>query len=195
MEAIAFPREKHTLHINCMHAIYALYGMPVMTTTFNTPSTISAGLRCRCPRCGEGKLFAGFLTMAKSCDRCGLDFSFADPADGPAFFVMSIVGILVVGVWAWSVVVFQPPMWLQFATVFPATGTSFPICLPFESNRRRTRTTWPSIIRPASPPATRTPSALHAKLAKLSGDAAFVSAEAISFNVAASRIDTAAVST
>ena len=103
-----------------MHAIYALYGMLVMTTTFNTPSTISAGLRCRCPRCGEGKLFAGFLTLAKSCDRCGLDFSFADPADGPAFFVMSIVGILVVGVWAWSVVAFQPPLWLQFATVFPA---------------------------------------------------------------------------
>lgn len=91
-----------------------------MTTTFNTPSTISAGLRCHCPRCGEGKLFAGFLTLAKRCDRCGLDFSFADPADGPAFFVMSAVGILVVGVWAWSVVVFQPPMWLQFATVFPA---------------------------------------------------------------------------
>jgi uncharacterized protein (DUF983 family) len=93
--------------------------MAVMTTTFNTPSTISAGLRCRCPRCGEGKLFAGFLTVAKSCDRCGLDYGFADPADGPAFFVMSIVGILVVGVWAWSVVAFQPPMWLQFATVFP----------------------------------------------------------------------------
>jgi uncharacterized protein (DUF983 family) len=94
--------------------------MTAMTSTFNSPSTINAGLRCRCPRCGEGKLFAGFLTLAKRCDRCGLDFSFADPADGPAFFVMSGVGILVVGVWAWAVVVFQPPIWLQFATVFPA---------------------------------------------------------------------------
>ena len=57
------------------------------------PSTLSAGLRCRCPRCGEGKLFKGFLTVAKSCDRCGLDYSFADPADGPAFFVMMGMGI------------------------------------------------------------------------------------------------------
>jgi len=46
------------------------------------PSTLSAGLRCRCPRCGEGKLFSGFLTVAKSCDQCGLDYGFADPA-GP----------------------------------------------------------------------------------------------------------------
>ena len=91
-----------------------------MTTNFDSPSTISAGLRCRCPRCGEGKIFAGFLTVAKRCDRCGLDYSFADPADGPAFFVMSGVGILVVAVWACSVVVFHPPIWLQFATVFPA---------------------------------------------------------------------------
>ena len=87
---------------------------------FEPPSSLAAGLRCRCPRCGEGKLFSGFLTLAKSCDRCGLDFGFADPADGPAFFVMSGVGIAVVGLWAWSVVVFHPPLWLQFATVFPA---------------------------------------------------------------------------
>ena len=87
---------------------------------YDSPSSLSAGLRCRCPRCGEGKLFSGFLTVAKSCDRCGLDFSFADPADGPAFFVMSGVGIVVTALWAWSVVVFQPPVWVQFATVFPA---------------------------------------------------------------------------
>jgi uncharacterized protein (DUF983 family) len=87
---------------------------------YNSPTTLEAGLRCRCPRCGEGHLFSGFLTVAKRCDRCGLDFSFADPADGPAFFVMSGVGILVTAVWAWSVVAFHPPIWLQFVTVFPA---------------------------------------------------------------------------
>lgn len=86
----------------------------------DSPSTLSAGLRCRCPRCGEGRLFRGFLTVAKSCDRCGLDYGFADPADGPAFFVMTGVGILVTGLWAWWAVVAQPPIWAQFATVFPA---------------------------------------------------------------------------
>ncbi len=87
---------------------------------YDTPSTLSAGLRCRCPRCGEGKLFGGFLKLAPACDRCGLDFSFADPADGPAFFVMSGVGILVIGVWAWATVGLDPPLSVHFATVFPA---------------------------------------------------------------------------
>jgi uncharacterized protein (DUF983 family) len=91
-----------------------------VTENMSRPSSLRAGLRCRCPRCGEGAIFAGFLKMAPACDRCGLDYGFADPADGPAFFVMSGVGIAVVAVWAWSVVAFQPPMWLQFATVFPA---------------------------------------------------------------------------
>ena len=91
-----------------------------MITSFNAPSSLYAGLRCRCPRCGEGELYSGFLKLAKSCDRCGLDYGFADPADGPAFFVMTGVGILVIAVWGWAVVAYQPPLWVQFATVFPA---------------------------------------------------------------------------
>lgn len=79
-----------------------------------------AGLKCCCPRCGEGRLFSGFLTLAPRCDRCGLDYSFANPADGPAFFVMTGVGILVIAVWAWWAATQQPPIWLQFALVFPA---------------------------------------------------------------------------
>jgi len=78
-----------------------------------TPSTLIAGLRCRCPRCGEGKLFSGFLKLAKSCDSCGLDYSFADPADGPAFFVMSGVGVVVTAAWGYWAVAAQPPIWLQ----------------------------------------------------------------------------------
>lgn len=91
-----------------------------MATHFETPSSLSAGLRCRCPRCGDGKLFRGFLTLAPSCERCGLDFGFADPADGPAFFVMSGVGILVMAAWAWWTATLQPPIWAQMAVVFPA---------------------------------------------------------------------------
>ena len=91
-----------------------------MTRPVHAPSSLRSGLLCRCPRCGEGRLYAGFLRLAKCCDRCGLDYGFADPADGPAFFVMTGVGILVIAVWAWAVVAFQPPIWLQFATVFPA---------------------------------------------------------------------------
>ncbi|RUU16212.1 DUF983 domain-containing protein, partial [Mesorhizobium sp. M7A.F.Ca.CA.003.01.2.1] len=51
---------------------------------------ISAGLHGRCPRCGEGRLFSGFLTVGKRCVNCGLDYSYADAGDGPAVFVILI---------------------------------------------------------------------------------------------------------
>ena len=62
---------------------------------------IPTGLRGRCPRCGEGRLFAGFLRLAPRCEACGLDYSFADSADGPAFFVMTAVGFVVAGSGRW----------------------------------------------------------------------------------------------
>src|SRR5699024_7895950 len=49
---------------------------------------VQTGIRGRCPRCGEGRLFDGFLKLRDGCDRCGLSYAFADPADGPAFFVI-----------------------------------------------------------------------------------------------------------
>lgn len=91
-----------------------------MDAFYVTPSTVSAGLRCRCPRCGEGRLYKSFLKIADGCDRCGLDYSFADPADGPAFFVMSGVGIVVTAIWAIWAVMLAPPIWVQMAVVFPA---------------------------------------------------------------------------
>jgi uncharacterized protein (DUF983 family) len=94
--------------------------MPDHEPIYDSPTPIEAGLKCRCPRCGEGKLFQGFLKLAPRCDRCGLDFSFADPADGPAFFVMSGVGIVIIAIFAWVEVAFHPPLWVHFATVFPA---------------------------------------------------------------------------
>lgn len=91
-----------------------------MIASLKTPSTIRSGLTCRCPRCGEGALFDGFLSLAKRCEACDLDFGFADPADGPAFFVMTGVGIIVITLWAVWAVVAQPPLWAQVAAVFPA---------------------------------------------------------------------------
>lgn len=91
-----------------------------MSKLVHVPSSVSTGLRCRCPRCGQGKLFRGFLTVADACDRCGLDYGFADPADGPAFFVMSGVGIVVTFLWAWWAVAAQPPVWAQLAVSIPA---------------------------------------------------------------------------
>src|SRR5882757_8850523 len=77
------------------------------------------GLRCRCPRCGEGRLFEGFLTLQPRCERCGLDYSFADSADGPAFFVMSISGFIVVFAALAVEVLYQPPFWLHAVLWLP----------------------------------------------------------------------------
>ncbi|CAO3427955.1 DUF983 domain-containing protein [Azospirillum doebereinerae] len=82
-------------------------------------SPMETGICCRCPRCGRGPLFQGYLTLAPRCRECGLDFSFADPADGPAFFVMSIVSFPVVAFAGWLEVSFEPALWVHFVTSLP----------------------------------------------------------------------------
>lgn len=82
-------------------------------------STLSTGLRCRCPRCGEGPLLKDFLTIRPACPACGLDYGFAEPADGPAFFGMSLVGIL--GMAAFMAFEFgvHPPIWVHMVVTMP----------------------------------------------------------------------------
>jgi uncharacterized protein (DUF983 family) len=71
------------------------------------------GMRGRCPRCGSGQLFAGFLTLAPGCSNCGLDFGFSDSADGPAVFIIMIVGFIVVGLALYVEFTFHPPYWVH----------------------------------------------------------------------------------
>ena len=76
-------------------------------------SPFSAGLRCRCPRCGQGKLYNGILTVAPVCASCGLDLKKEDSGDGPAVFVIMILGGVVVGLAILTEVAFHPPEWLH----------------------------------------------------------------------------------
>lgn len=87
----------------------------------NEPSPVAAGLRGRCPRCGEGQMFDGFLALHKTCDHCDLDYDFADSADGPAVFIMFIVGFVVVGLAMWVEFTFMPPIWLHLVMWFSLT--------------------------------------------------------------------------
>ena len=80
---------------------------------------ISAGLRGRCPRCGEGRLFSGFLMVGTRCVNCGLDYSFADAGDGPAVFVILLIGFVVVGLALWLEVTVNPPLWVHLALWIP----------------------------------------------------------------------------
>ena len=81
---------------------------------------LSVATRSACPRCGKGKLFDGFLKLAKRCNVCGLDFSFADTADGPAFFVMMGMGIPVTAIGLWIEFAYNPPWWVHAVTTLPA---------------------------------------------------------------------------
>jgi uncharacterized protein (DUF983 family) len=72
-----------------------------------------AGLLCRCPRCGRGPLFAGLLTVAPICAACGLDLAAQDSGDGPAVFVILVLGALVVGLALAVELIFAPPLWLH----------------------------------------------------------------------------------
>ena len=78
-----------------------------------------AGLKCRCPRCGHGRLFSGFLDLAARCEICGLDYGFADAGDGPAVFVTLFAGGLVCAAALWSDATFDPPVWLLLAIFLP----------------------------------------------------------------------------
>ena len=82
---------------------------------------VSTGLAGRCPRCGDGKLFSGFITIADKCDVCGQDFKFADSGDGPALFVMLIAGFIIVGFALWIEVSYEPPMWIYPIIFLPLT--------------------------------------------------------------------------
>lgn len=84
-------------------------------------SPFAAGLKGRCPRCGRGRLFAGFLRTAPRCDDCGLDFGFADSGDGPAVFIILVVGFIVVGAALAVEVLYQPPYWLHGLLWLPLT--------------------------------------------------------------------------
>ncbi|PLX36190.1 MAG: hypothetical protein C0606_15910 [Hyphomicrobiales bacterium] len=82
-------------------------------------SPFSTGLKGRCPRCGDGPLFDGFLETGKKCPACGLDFGFVDSADGPAVFIMFIVGFIVVGLALMVELSYQPPIWLHMVLWIP----------------------------------------------------------------------------
>jgi uncharacterized protein (DUF983 family) len=83
------------------------------------PSTVSAALLGRCPRCGKGHLFKGYLDIAARCEACGLDYSGFDAGDGPAVFVILIVGFLTAGGALLLEAAVSPPYWVHAVIWLP----------------------------------------------------------------------------
>ena len=80
---------------------------------FPPVSPLRAALRCRCPRCGEGRLFAGLIEVRPACPVCGLDLSQQNAGDGPAVFVILFLGLIVVALAAVIEILFAPPIWVH----------------------------------------------------------------------------------
>ncbi len=87
---------------------------------------ILAGLRGRCPNCGEGRLFEGFLAVAPQCAACGFDLQSADSGDGPAVFITLIGGFVVAFAALFTEVALRPPVWVHLVVWLPLTAV---LCL------------------------------------------------------------------
>ncbi|MDX2233658.1 MAG: DUF983 domain-containing protein [Hyphomonadaceae bacterium] len=78
-------------------------------------AALTAGVLGRCPRCGDGRLFAGYLKLAPACRACGADFTMADVGDGATVFVILIVGAFVVPAALVAQLAYGWPVWASAA--------------------------------------------------------------------------------
>ena len=86
------------------------------------PPPILAGLQGLCPRCGARTLFAGLATFAPRCRACGLDYAAFNVGDGPAAFLIFIVGGIVVALAILLELSAAPPWWVHVLLWVPLTA-------------------------------------------------------------------------
>ena len=80
-------------------------------------SPVALALAGKCPRCGAHSLFDGWVTFARRCRNCGLDLEAFNVGDGPAAFLIFIVGtITVVGALVVDAA-FSPRWWVHLVWV------------------------------------------------------------------------------
>ena len=81
---------------------------------------MKSGWKGTCPRCGEASMFVGWLKIVDRCPSCQLNYNFASPDDGPAFFSLCIVAFPLTFLLLWVEIVHSPPLWVHLLTTFPA---------------------------------------------------------------------------
>jgi uncharacterized protein (DUF983 family) len=92
---------------------------------------IRAGLLCRCPNCGQGPLYAGFLKVVDRCEACGFDYTRLNTGDGAAIFIMQIAGGIVVFGALFAMIAWNPPIWLLLLIALPlVAGLSIGLMRP-----------------------------------------------------------------
>ena len=91
---------------------------------------VRRGLRLRCPQCGEGRLFGGFLKV-KGCEACGSDNTIYPSDDAPPYLTLFLVGHLIVPFMFWFDKAWAPALWVQFAIWLPLVAAVTLLTLPF----------------------------------------------------------------
>jgi uncharacterized protein (DUF983 family) len=95
------------------------------------PQAMMRGFRCRCPACGEGKLFRAFLKVNDNCPACDEELHHHRADDFPAYLVIVIVGHIVVPLVLAVETNFAPSYWIHLATWLPLTlGLSLGLLQP-----------------------------------------------------------------
>ena len=89
---------------------------------FAGATILQVALRGLCPRCGSRTLFAGIATFAPKCRACGLDFASFNVGDGPAAFLILIVGGIVTALAIAVELAAEPPFWVHVLLWFPLTA-------------------------------------------------------------------------
>jgi len=85
------------------------------------PTPLHTAFTHRCPACGKGPLYKSLLGIVDRCEACGQSYNDADVGDGPAFFVILVVGTLVTLAAALVEIYVQPPLWVHAVVWIPFT--------------------------------------------------------------------------
>lgn len=91
------------------------------TTTRSLPRSLLRGALCRCPNCGEGRIFRAYLKVVDQCAVCGEELFHQRADDAPPYVVMFISGHLIVGSILSVEVAYHPAVWVHLAIWLPLT--------------------------------------------------------------------------
>jgi uncharacterized protein (DUF983 family) len=106
--------------MSTLASLFPLAGQ-VGRARINSAQAVMRGLRGRCPNCGEGRMFSGFLQVVDHCEACGEELFHQRADDFPPYLVIVLVGHTVVPLTLLIETEYAPPMWLQAAIWIPLT--------------------------------------------------------------------------
>jgi len=93
-------------------------------------TAVRRGLMCRCPACGEGRLFTSYLKVAPSCERCGEELHHHRADDAPPYLTIMVVGHVIVPMLMWLELAYEPALWIHFVLWLPLTLAMSLLLLP-----------------------------------------------------------------